>query len=207
MPRIASLPAYSSAQNEYLRLNYPTAPQAAILVQFPGRHWKMVQKQASRLKCGQRCPGRTSVSKLWPMRFTDFLRGNYPEFGALPEAAFTGLSVVAVRSRANYLGISFRHRANVPKTAKMPRAPRKAAPPRAPRAAVPKPDLVLPVKLRPTLTNLNASKEARKKAERAAKAAVGITAEQVRRLGPNDPARRAYTLGGVAGWQQWKAAQ
>ena len=200
-------PALTTDQHEYLAAHYATAPKAEVLAMFPGRCWANVMKLGSRIGGTTPTARRPYAPKLWTAPADAYLRAHYPTAGARAVSEHLGVTDAQAGARARYLGVPRIKPVKPVKVAKAPAA-RNPAPARAPRKLAPKPALLLtPVKLRPSLGNLNASKEARKKAEHAAIANVGITAEAIRKMGYREPARMAYMLGGVAGWQQWKSQQ
>lgn len=197
---------FTPAQTAYVIAHYATATKAELLAMFPGRNWDAVTKLGSRLSTTTTTARRAYASRLWTAPMDAYLRAHYPSVGARAVATHLHVAEGQATARARHLRVARVRPAAAPKAKPAP-VPRKPYPTGRASRARPVVETPLPVKLRPMLPNLNAAKEARKKSERRVTAAVGITAEQVRKLGPNDPARRAYTLGGVAGWQQWKAQQ
>ena len=189
--------AYTSEEKAYLRKHYATSTRAELLAHFPARTWTQLQTVASRWKLPTRMvPGR--FRSTWTPERLALLCLHYPLTGSTGLPALTGLSAEAVRKEAARQGLRAAYTPRV-QAAPAPKAPR---PPRV------KPEGPLLAVRRSSLTpNLNVAKEARRRAEEAPKKSAGITADQIRKMPYSDPQRVAYTLGGVAGWQQWKKQQ
>ena len=197
---------YTPEQNAYLRSHYATATRAEIMTQFPGRYWRLIQNQAGRIgltgELARQHAKRPATA--WTPPAPAYLRTNYPAYGPAPVAAFTGLTVAAVRSAAAREGV---RRLILPKPTPAQKLAQRLAK-KVAKAAVVKPAVpLLSVQRSPLTPNLNVQKEGRRQSQEAPKRAAGITADAIRKLGYNDPQRMAYTLGGVAGWQQWRATE
>lgn len=94
-------PYYSEGERTTLCKLYPTAPQEQVLAALPGRHWKSISKQASRLKL-RRELGQEST---WTAEEEALLREMYPTQGSQAVAQLVGRTTQAVRSRAFRLGV------------------------------------------------------------------------------------------------------
>lgn len=193
---------YTMQENRYLRAHYITDTQADIMANLPGRRWTNIGNQASRLGCS----GRTHVMPVkqissWHEANLAILRTHYPTGGAVKVAALTGLTLHAVRAAASRNNIHYvaqgrgprahrpyRPRASKVAVVKVARTPRPLPPVKPPRISTP---------------NVNAAMSRKRRAEPAAV----ITAQEISRLNYSHPARMAYTMGGITGWQQWKATQ
>lgn len=211
--RFANNPAWTPAEDITLRIFFTTEERATVLGHLPGRTWYAIQERARKLGHPRR---RVTI---WNPAQIAALLTHYPAQGAAYVAALVGKSPLTVTKKASVLGIE---RVFTPKPAPKPRAaaaparpvpqaakpaPRPvpvAAPAPAPRAA-PAP----PKRAVVSLPNHTAQK-AKARAAAAARTKPAVTAEDIRKLGANDPARRAYALGGVAGWvayQQQRGGQ
>lgn len=173
---------YTADENAYLRAHYATAPRADILAAVPDHAWHSIQKKAAKLGA----TGRPPVVPLkdctsWHPANVALLLALYPTGGAPAVVAATGLTANAVRGHASRLGLRFESQHPA-------RTPRPLPPIKLPRASTP---------------NVNAAMSRK----RLAGPVVSITADQIRQLDYNHPARMAYLHGGIAGWQQWKATQ
>lgn len=217
MPRLPRLLDYTPAERALLTALYPTAPRAEVLAALPRRAWSSIGIVASEMKI------RRNI--VWSAADVALLRAEYPLQGAVGVGLLLGKCRLSVTRKAFDLGLKRQHSAPEVRKARKaalnavryarqqaarpprPARVRKAPVPRPPRPVVVKAAPLVPVKLRPMLPVLNAAKQGRKRAEQAAKAKMAITAEQVRRYPANHPARHAYAMGGVLGWQQWNAKQ
>lgn len=196
-------PRYTAADAAYLRAFYTIATQQQIMRAMPGRSWTNIGNKASRLGCS----GRVKIMPVkhissWHETNLAILRTHYSTQGAAYVAELTGLTLHAVRAAASRNGI--RYVAQGPR----PRAPRPYRPRTAPKVAAapvartPRP--LPPVKAPRIGTPVANANAARKRRDGPI---VSITAQEISRLSYSHPARMAYTMGGIAGWNQWKAAQ
>lgn len=212
---------WQPGEDAHLRTHYAATARPDLLALLPGRSWGALQERATKLGL---C--RTNH---WLPEHQAILHEHYALRGAAYVAALVGRRVDGVMKQARKLGLRrtwglrpARRAGTGPTKAPKPTAPRKttkrqvrppvvqpdskrntaAGPPKKPDAAP-----LLAVKRSAGTPNLNLQKEARRKAEEAPKKAVSITAEAIRKLPANHPARHAYAMGGVAGWQQWKQQQ
>ena len=191
---------YTAEEKQWLRRHYTTSQRADLLAHFPTRTWESLQALARKQHAtGRQVPGR--FRSTWNAERLALLRLHYPRTGSAGLPALTGCTAEAVRKEACKQGLRapYMPRPATPAKAYVPRPPRER--PQAP------PGPLLAVRRSAQTPNLNIAKEARRRAEEAPKNAAGITADQIRKMPYNDPQRVAYTLGGVSGWQQWKAAQ
>lgn len=183
-------PAWTAAEDITLRIFFATEERATVLGHLPGRTWYAIQERARKL--GQ--PRRRVT--IWNPAQIAALLTHYPAQGAAHVAALVGKSPLTVTKKASLLGIE---RVFTPKPAPKrtaqpaPRLVPVAAPAPAPRAITPPKRAVV------SLPNHTAQK-AKVRATQATAAKPAVTAEDIRKLAANDPARRAYALGGVAGW-------
>ena len=221
---------WSTAEIKCLRELYPKGTRDALEKALPNRTWGAILERGYILRLSR-------TTRAWLAADEDVMRQYYAAEGCQKLAARLGRTVDAVAHKAGDLKLRFvrvpaprRSRALVgprlPKPAKAlkmkapkaERVPRIKAeklpsikaekPVRAPKPVKsPKPAVALAVKRSPKTPNLNLQKEARKQKELAPKKAAPITADEIRRLPANHPARHAYAMGGVAGWQHWKAQQ
>lgn len=208
---------YSPAEHATLAAFYPSATRAEVLAALPGRSWHGITMVASANKIRR--------NTIWSAAEVALLLAEYPLHGAVAVGKMLGKTQLAVIRKAYNLGLKREHaspelrkalksarailRYNRLAAERPPRPARVRRPPpvKAPRLVVVKAKPVLLAKPRPMLPNLNAAKQTRKRTEKAATAAVEITAEQIRRLDYSHPGRIAYMLNGVAGWQQWQSEQ
>ena len=199
--------AYTADELAWLRAHYATAPRAEVLAAVPNRTWTNIQNQAYKMRVTGRnrfLPPANVTS--WGPENRAALVAHYPLGGSALVAGLTGLTRTAVRSEASrqglaYVGVS--QRPQLPKAARPLPAPRGAAPPRPKAVLAPVPA----AKRSAGTPNLDLAKAARKQQEKAAKSAAPITAEAIRQLPANHPARHAYAMGGQRGWQQWNTQQ
>ena len=196
---------YTVDETAYIRAHYATASRADILAAVPDHAWHSIQKKAAKLAA----TGRPMVVPIkertsWHPANVALLHALYPTGGTPAVVAATGLTANAVRSHAVRLGLRFvaQHPARAPRPYR-PRNTPKVAVVKMARTQRPLPPLP-PIKPpRASTPNVNAAMSRK----RLAGPVVSITADQIRQLDYNHPARMAYLHGGITGWQQWKAAQ
>lgn len=187
---------YTAQEDAYLSANYATAPKADIMARLPDRSWPGIQTHAGRLHAsGRPVAPPIRLRTVWNLTNLALLRALYPTGGAAAVAAATGLSHNAVRMCAA--------RQAVRCTADLGSPPRLIA--RRDRPAVARAERpVLPMKPdRSSTPNANANLNKRRRD----RPVVAVTADQIRKLDYNDPRRKAYTNGGIAGWTQYMNAQ
>ena len=199
--------AYTADELAWLRAHYATAPRAEVLAAVPNRTWTNIRNQAYKMRVTGRdkfLPANKVTS--WGPENRAVLLAHYPLGGSILVAGLTGLTRTAVRSEANRQGLHYaglNQRPQLPKAARPQPAPRVAPAPRPKAVVAPVPA----AKRSGGTPNLDLAKAARKQQEKAAKSAAPITAEAIRQLPANHPARHAYAMGGQRGWQQWNTQQ
>lgn len=206
--------AYTAAECATLTLHYASAPRATLLAACPGRTWPSIKK------AGQRLGISRARAKNWTPEQLDTLRALYSLSGAKAVQAATGRALSSIYDKASELRL-----AHMPKPPAKKREPAPAKPAAAPRpVATHNPgrkaaNTLAPLrvvgaatKTSPSTPNLNTSKAARQRAEKANKG-VSISA-LVRAEPPNSEGRRIYLMEGrvsgaaaSAAFMAWKAAQ
>ena len=198
---------YTPEDLAYLRAHYATGAKADIMAAFPGRAWNVIQNQAAKMKCTGRpqvVPVKQRTS--WHPANLEILYALYPTGGAVAVAAATGLTANAVRNHAGRVGLRQRLRGRKPyvsRKASGSSAPKPAAAPRAPRA------VRLPMTPPRADTPVINARTASKRRDRDQGSSTGL-AEAIARhkkLRYGQPEHTAFLRDGLAGWQQWKAAQ
>jgi len=216
---------YTPAEDAALRALYPSAPRAEVLAALPTRDWKALQRAADRRGISR--PRRPHNAK-WEGKPIEMLRARYATEGALLLAAELGFPAAHVRSKAEAEGIihiprqkkrpAKKARKRTPAEEKAAREarlqklyPNRLAAPKVAKPAAkvakpkpaPKPVVVAPepVKRSPATPLLNARAEQRRLADKQQeqKPKPYVTAEQIKALGANHPARWAWTKAAHAG--------
>lgn len=195
---------YTARDNQYLRDHYATATRAQVEAAIPGRTWYAIRNQAAKLRAtGRPLVVPVTARTSWHPANVALLLELYPTGGSAAVVAATGLSANAVRMQANRLQLHY-----IAQRSLTPRAPRPYRPRNAPKVAAPPvaraPRPLPPVKAPRIGTPVANANAARKRRDGPI---VSITAQEISRLSYSHPARMAYTMGGIAGWNQWKAAQ
>ena len=187
-------PAWAPAETAVLRQLYPNAPQAEVQAALPERSWDAIKRMGTLLQVRR--------AAVWSNAAVATLREFLPTHGKSYVARLLGKSPSTVHHKATRLGIAnpgHRRRVLPPERAREPRQKR-VAPVPAP-APAPAEKRVSGGSKRAFTPNLNAQIAKRRKSE---EVVVLITAADIRRLPINDAGRRAYTLGGVRGYQQYQ---
>ena len=185
-------PAWAPAETAVLRQLYPNAPQAEVQAALPERSWDAIKRMGTLLQVRR--------AAVWSNAAVATLREFLPTHGKSYVARLLGKSPSTVHHKATRLGIANpgpRRRVLPPERAREPRPKRVA--PVLPPAPVEK--RVAGAGKYCRTPNLNAQVAKRRKSE---EVQVLITAADIRRLPINDAGRRAYTLGGVRGYQQYQ---
>lgn len=209
-------PPYTPAERAALVALYSAAPKADILATLIGRSWNALQLQANAM-------GLTRPLSKWSAADLVVLATDYPANGAKYVAANIGKDEEEVRRKAWNLHISrlpataeqraqraalllvTRRNRYLKNLAERPKQTVKLAP--VVKPVVVKAAPLLSIKRSAKTPNLNLQKEADRRKREAAKVVVSITADAIRKLPANHPARHAYAMCGVLGWQQWNAKQ
>lgn len=199
-------PTWTDAENEVLRQHYATADAATLASLLPRRNAHGIKMQAGRLKLARAQPSPGT----WSEEHMAILREHYPTKGSAYVAALVGRSRNRVTGHAHehlipYIGVRNPKRPKPAgptypekKAVGRPRKVQEVAPvpvPKRERAAKPVAVAPEPVKRSPATPTLNTRAEQRRLQEaiEAKKPKRFVTADEIRELRADHPARWAYT--------------
>lgn len=198
---------YTVRDNQYLRDHYATATRAQIEVAIPGRTWYAIRNQAAKLKAtGRPLVVPVTARTSWHPANLALLLELYPTGGSAAVVAATGLSANAVRMQANRLQLHYiAQRSLTPRAPRTyrPRNPARVAVVKMVRATRPLPPVKAP---RIGTPNVNAAMSRKRQAAMPSTTLSEAIARH-RTLRYGQPEHTAFLRNGLAGWQQWKAAQ
>lgn len=198
--RSSGLP-FTEEEVAALRKHWPKGSRATLLAELPGRSWSSIQYKAKGLKVRRGRVMPPVMANSWSYAHLAVLREHYETKGPKFVAERIGRKPGTVGMMAHKLGLKVQRQPAAPKPAPRPTPlPAVQATEHNPARKATntlKPLLVTGAvaKTSPNTPNLNAQKAAvqRVRGQAVAKPADYVSAEMIRALGPNHPARIAYT--------------
>ena len=217
---------FTAAEDQYITANYPATAKAEILAALPGREWAPIQFRAQRLKVARTETGKVLDQQIWTPARMAILREFFPLGGAdqvQAEMILAGLQWPAIdlgliRSCAYRNGLKLirealnqqHYQREYGRMRRQKAAAARGLKPAVVRAPTPARALVIKPRPRPIGESantpvLNQRAALKRMTKEQCRAAVSITADEVKKLSPLHPGRQAYTRDAAAGWSAWLA--